>query len=215
MDMNQVNSFADYKNIAVLGGTFNPVHKGHIYMAKKVLDAYPFLDALYLMPNNLTAYKDNTCIASNEDRLKMLELASSGEEKIKISTLDMVRGGITYTIDTLTDIKRANADVNIFFVIGADSLSSFKKWYVYRDILKSCTLVVIDREGESCDLQEIRNSLIDENPCADIRILNCGQYPASSTEIRKKIQNNEYEGLQLPDNVLEYILERKLYDDGV
>jgi nicotinate-nucleotide adenylyltransferase len=74
-DMNQVNFFENQKNIAILGGTFNPVHKGHIYMAERVLEAYPFLDILYLMPNNLTAYKDNSCIVPNEDRLNMLRLA--------------------------------------------------------------------------------------------------------------------------------------------
>jgi nicotinate-nucleotide adenylyltransferase len=208
-DMN--HAFINQKNIAVLGGTFNPVHRGHIYMAKKVLEAYPFLDMLYLMPNNLTAYKDNDCIASNQDRLNMLKLAVNIEEKLRISTIDMDRGGITYTIDTLKDIRNINADINIFFIIGADSLCSFRKWYKYTDILKLCNLVVIEREGLSHNLQEVRKSLISENPNADIHILSCGEYPASSTEIRKKIQNNEYEGLQLPDNVLEYILERGLY----
>jgi nicotinate-nucleotide adenylyltransferase len=210
-DMNQVNTFKNQKNIAILGGTFNPVHNGHIFMAKKVLDAYPFLDALYLMPNNLTAYKDNSCIVSNEDRLNMLRLACDKDERLLISTLDMNRGGITYTIDTLNDIKNINPDINIFFVIGADSLCSLKKWRLYREILKLCTLIVLERNGKDHDLRKIRKNIMDENQGTDIRILDCGEYPASSSEIRKKIQNNEYEGLQLPDNVLEYILERKLY----
>jgi nicotinate-nucleotide adenylyltransferase len=210
-DMNQVNFFENQKNIAILGGTFNPVHKGHIYMAERVLEAYPFLDILYLMPNNLTAYKDNSCIVPNEDRLNMLRLACGDNEKLMISTLDIDRGGITYTIDTLNDIRNIKPDINIFFVIGADSLCSFRKWYMYRDILKRCSLIVIKRDGETNDLQEIRASLVSENQGADIRILDCGEYPASSTEIRKKIQNNEYDCLQLPDNVLEYILRRKLY----
>jgi nicotinate-nucleotide adenylyltransferase len=210
-DMNQVNTFKNQKNIAILGGTFNPVHNGHIFMAKKVLDAYPFLDALYLMPNNLTAYKDNSCIVSNEDRLNMLRLACGEDERLLISTLDMKRGGITYTIDTLNDIQNINQDINIFFVIGADSLCSFTKWRLYREILKLCTLIVLERNGKDHDLRKIRKNIMDENQGADIRILDCGEYPASSSEIREKIQNNEYEGLQLPDNVLEYILERKLY----
>jgi nicotinate-nucleotide adenylyltransferase len=210
-DMDKTDTFINQKNIAILGGTFNPVHNGHIFMAKKVLYAYPFLDALYLMPNNLTAYKDNSCIVSSEDRINMLRLACNSEEKIQVSTLDLDRGGITYTIDTLNDIKKINPNINIFFIIGADSLCSFKKWHLYRDILQLCNLTVIERNAKSHDLQEVAGRLMNENPGADIRILDCGEYPASSTEIRKKIQNNEYEGLQLPDNVLEYIRNRKLY----
>jgi nicotinate-nucleotide adenylyltransferase len=209
--MDNFKLFQDKQNIAILGGTFNPVHNGHIYMAERILEAYPFLDILCFMPNNLTAYKDNEGIASKEDRLNMLRLACEGIGKVQVSTLDMDRGGITYTIDTLDEIKKINEHANIFFVIGADSLCSFRKWYRYNDILEKCILVVIERDGKNHNIQETAESLLQENPSADIRIINCGEYPASSTEIRKKIQNNEYDCLQLPHNVLEYILERKLY----
>lgn len=205
--------FTKYKHIAILGGTFNPVHKGHIHMAKEVLRMYTGIEAVCLMPNNLTAYKDNSLIVSNEDRLNMLKLACMDEVGLFISELDIKRGGITYTIDTIKDIKAINPYIQIDFIIGADSLLGFTKWYCYEEILSLCRLIVIRRECEEKELTEARDKLVAANGCSQIEIADVSEYPASSTEIRNKLKTGEKDVPELNRKVLEYILKNRLYTE--
>ena len=203
--------FTKYNHIAILGGTFNPVHNGHIHMAKNVLKWYTEIEAVCLMPNNHTAYKDNTLIVSNEDRLNMLKLAVRDEKGLYLSRLDIDRGGITYTIDTIRDIKAINANIAIDFIIGADSLLTFTKWYCYEELLGLCRLIVIRRECEEKELFEARDRLFKINNCCHIEITDITEYPASSTEIRNKLINGERHIPELNKEVLEYIKKNKLY----
>lgn len=203
--------FVNKTHIAILGGTFNPVHKGHIYMAEKTLEAFPDVEQVYLMPNNLTAYKDNTVIASNEHRIRMLELACEGRKDLVISTLDIDRGGTTYTIDTLNEIKSINPDIKLDFIIGADSLFTFHKWLSYKDILGLCRLIVIRRDSQDDELHRFRERLKNANSNADIVFLNVPELRASSTQIRKSIKMGNYNIAELAENVLEYIIANKLY----
>ncbi len=203
--------FTKYNHIAILGGTFNPVHNGHIHMAKNVLKCYTEIEAVCLMPNNLTAYKDNSLVVSNEDRLNMLRLAIRDEKGLYLSGLDIYRGGITYTIDTIRDIKEINSDIAIDFIIGADSLLTFTKWYCYEKLLGLCRLIVIRRGCEAKELFEAKNKLLKINNCSQIEITDITEYPASSTEIRNRLKKGERHIPELNKEVFDYIKENKLY----
>ena len=114
--------------IGILGGTFNPVHIGHIMLADKTIEQYPDIEKIVIMPNNLPAYKNSHELVDSKHRIRMLELATEDRDYVSISDLEIKRGGATYTIDTLREIKNINPSLKIYFIIGADSLFQFEKW---------------------------------------------------------------------------------------
>lgn len=205
------NIFEGKNHIALLGGTFNPIHKGHIYMADCVLKLCHEVEEIYILPNNNTAYKDNTLIASPEHRINMIKLAIENKDNISICDLDIKRGGITYTIDTLHDIRNLNKNIIIDFIIGADSLLSFHKWYCYQDILSLCNLIVINRESDKETLIKEINRLKLLNCETKFKLLDVPEYKASSSEIRAKIHDGDYNIEVLNDNIINYIRANELY----
>lgn len=206
-----INIFKKYNSIAILGGTFNPVHKVHIMLATEVLEQFPNIEQLFIMPNNMPAYKETEDIISSEDRINMLKLASKNIDKILVSDLEILRGGTTYTIDTLREIKNINPNLNIYFIIGADSLYSIEKWREFEEIFKLCTLIVAKRE---CALEEIidfSNKLKEKYSYLDIKFLETKAVDISSSELRSEFKkgNINYEYIDI--SVVEYIKTNNLY----
>ncbi len=206
-----INIFKKYNSIAILGGTFNPVHKGHIMLATEVLEQFPNIEQLFIMPNNMPAYKETEDIISSEDRINMLKLASKNIDKILVSDLEISRGGTTYTIDTLREIKNINPNLNIYFIIGADSLYSIEKWREFEEIFKLCTLIAAKRE---CALEEIidfSNKLKEKYSYLDIKFLETKAVDISSSELRSEFKkgNINYEYIDI--SVVEYIKTNNLY----
>lgn len=200
-----------YSKIGILGGTFNPIHNGHLMMAKCALRQFRSLEAIMILPNNLPAYKDSASIITSEHRLAMLKLAISDESAMFVSDMELVRGGTTYTIDTLEQIHSLYPNLQISFIIGADSLLSFTKWYRYKDILKHCTLLVAGRESEREKLIQFADNLIKELGYGSIKIMRNRNMDISSSEIRKCISKGMIPYNYLPVAVADYIKANKLY----
>lgn len=207
------NSIDDKKCIAILGGTFNPVHKGHIMMAEETKRQFPRIEKVVLMPNNKTAYKDNYAITDSEHRLNMLKLSvdeSAYKDYLEISELELRRGGITYTIDTLREIRESHKELEIFFIIGADSFYSFEKWKDYNEILKLCTLIVFRRDNDDKGFFEYSNDFCNRNNCKVLHA-EASWMDVSSSKIRRLV----HEGKEIDDlvskSVSEYIALNKLY----
>lgn len=203
-------SFKDYNCIGLLGGTFNPVHLGHLMMAEAAYNQVDDIEKIVFMPNNKTAYKDNEEIENQRHRLNMLQLATEEYDFAGISDIEVNRGGVTYTVDTLREIIHINPDIKVYFIIGADSLYTFTKWRDFEEVLRMCTLLVVNRESSYVKLKETGDYLA----CtygADIRLLNTEEFDASSTEIRQKIKNGICVSDKLPEKVLQYIRDNGLY----
>lgn len=196
--------------IGILGGTFNPVHKGHIMMAKEAYEQTLDMEKLVIMPNNLPAYKDNKCIVDNKHRLNMLKLAFGDMDFALISDMEIKRGGITYTVDTLRELKKINNNMKIYYIIGADSLYSFTKWYEYKEIFSLCTLLVFIRETGIDDMKKCAEEYIQKYN-ANIKFLLCREVKASSTDIRNELASGRKPYELLPEKVIGYIYENKLY----
>lgn len=204
------NVFKQSKCIGILGGTFNPVHNGHILLAKTAINCFDDMEHFIFLPNNKPAYKDNNEIADARHRVKMLELATSSIDNINVSTLEIDRGGMTYTIDTLEEIKAVNPNIKIYFVIGDDSLYSFNKWVRYQDILRHITLVVARRTYDYDALKAKAEEIISSHGYGDIKIMEAPIYEAASSEIRKSIAQGTK--IDVIDNkVYDYIVENNLY----
>lgn len=204
-----------YDSVGILGGTFNPIHNGHLMMARCAKEQINDLDQVVLLPNNLPAYKDSTSIVANEHRLHMLKLAIEDLDYASVSDLELMRGGITYTIDTLNEIHTLNPNLKIYFIIGADSLFSFTKWYRYEEILKQCTLVAAARACDANRMQQFADELIENLGYGSIIVLSNDTVDASSSQIRLDLSNGTVPYNVLPTKVASYIVEHKLYGLGV
>ena len=125
--MNKKSVFLKYNCIGILGGTFNPIHNGHIMLAEKAICQFPEIEKILIMPNNKPAYKGNNEMISPKERIKMLELATLSLDYAEISDIEIKRGGITYSYDTFKEIYAINPDIKIYFIVGADSLYTINK----------------------------------------------------------------------------------------
>lgn len=204
--------FEEYKCIGILGGTFNPLHMGHIHMAEAVIRQYERIEKIIFFPNNYPRYKDGSQIAQAKHRLAMLRAGTENLSWAQVSDMEISRGGVTYTYDTLTEIAASNQKLHIYYIIGSDSLLSFDKWFRYKDILKLCTLVVGSRDGGDRDkLYHAGDVLTEECGYARIEYLDMKEFPVSSTEIRKSIASGNMPVDLLPSGVAKYIVDNKLY----
>ncbi len=189
--------------IGIFGGTFNPVHNGHVRLAENFKEELN-LDKLLIIPTAVPPHKEAENIASGEDRLKMCELAF--ENIGEVSDIELARGGRSYTVETLESLKEIYTDAEFYFLVGSDMLLCFRRWYRYEDILSMCTLCATDRDNaESC--RDADNELFE-------KIIFC-DFPktvVSSSEVREKLKKKEDILHLVPQKVEKYIKEKGLYN---
>lgn len=197
--------------IGLFGGTFDPVHNGHLQSAVELTE-HCRLDTLYLLPNHQPMHR-NVPGASSEHRIAMLELAVAGVSHLAIDKREAVRGGPTYTIDTLTDVHLEQPNAEILFFMGVDAFAEFDTWHRWMDILEIAHLVIIDRPGST--LSPFAKDLLSGpvGPDANRGIERCTltQLAISSTVIRERIKAGQSVQFLLPRLVREYIEHHDLY----
>lgn len=200
------------RKIGILGGTFDPVHIAHLVMAERaILDLE--LEKVIFVPTGVPWMKANTNITLGLHRINMLRLALSDNPLFEISTLETNRFGPSYTIDTLELIRKEYGDqTRIYFLMGSDALYRFADWKKPREVLDLSYLVVFTRAVT----ENIANILL--NPVFEKRkdkIIekNSVNIAISSSAIRDMIRNNRPLEGNVPDKVVEYIIEERLYTD--
>ena len=189
--------------ICLFGGTFDPPHIGHLLIAQTICEAEHF-DKILFIPANNPPHKDvNTSL---EDRLAMLNTAVEGNPNFHISDVEIRRGGISYTIDTVKMIKEDFVHENdeIFYLIGSDSLMDFHNWKAPRGILDECQVVVAIRPG-------FQPSDIPAWILHRIQFANIPRFEISSTNIRHRWKENKTIRYMVTLPVWEYINENNLY----
>lgn len=197
--------------IGILGGTFNPIHKGHTMLAKEVIKQFPQIEQLFLTPNNIPAYKETEDIISSEHRINMLKIVASDIPKTDVSDMEIQRGGTTYTIDTLREIKNINDKINIYFIIGADSLYNIEKWRQYEEIFKNCTIIAAKRDCEFEDIKIFSKQLTVNYPYLSIDFLKTQGIDVSSSELRAQIKAGILDDRYIENKIIEYIKTNNLY----
>jgi len=206
-----INNLIKYNCIGILGGTFNPVHKGHTMLAEEVIEQFPDIEKLLLMPNNLPAYKDTDHIIDSQHRLNMLRLVSAQIPKSCVSDMEIARGGTTYTIDTLKQIKSIKKDIKIYFIIGADSLFNIEQWRNFEDIFNNCTLIAAKRDCNFDDIISYSHKLQIKYPALKICFLNTHSIDISSSKLRENIKAGKLDTEFMDESIISYIKENKLY----
>lgn len=189
--------------IGIFGGTFNPVHKGHVNLAKNFRTELG-LDKLLVIPTAVPPHKEAESISSGEDRMEMCRLAFG--DVAEVSDVEIQRGGRSYTVETLTELKKIYKDDEFYFLVGSDMLLSFKRWYRWEDILSMCILCATDRDAEKTCLDA------DEELFGKIIFCDFPKTVVSSSEVREKISKGESVSELVPQEVEKYIREKGLYN---
>lgn len=200
------------KKIGIMGGTFNPIHNGHIALGQAAFD-YCGLDEVWFMPSGVSYLKKNDKIAAGSDRLEMTRLAIEGLPHFRCSDLEVKRKGNTYTADTLEELNEMYPECEFYFIVGADSLLGLPKWKSPEKIAALCTLVAVVRDEVNTQELQSQQKLLERTLGAHIVLVPFHKLNISSSIIREKLFKEEYVSDMVPLNVLSYIRENQLYKE--
>ena len=188
-------------SIGIFGGTFDPIHFGHMNVARDVTKEL-FLHHMFVIPTWMQPFKQEQNTVSGFHRLEMVKLAFQNDPKIHASALDIERNKITYTIDTLNEFEQIIPGANLFFVLGADAFLRFPEWRNNEEIREKATIVCVSRHGLDLIRQDERDIMLEVN-MLDI----------SSTAVREHVRNDDDISEFVPESVSEYITKHRLYKD--
>ncbi len=195
------------KRVGVLGGSFNPVHLGHLHIAKE-LKSRCQLDEVWFIPAYQNPHKMNQSVVSGVHRLEMLKLAIQDYASYKVMDIECKRKGPSYTIDTLRLLREQHPENEYLLILGSDAIKRFHEWNSPHEILKLCTLVVASREKEGISINYDDNKL--ERSVREA-IISTPLLKVSSTEIRSLAERGESYQSLVPAPVFEYMQQNKLY----
>ncbi|MCL2652870.1 MAG: nicotinate-nucleotide adenylyltransferase [Propionibacteriaceae bacterium] len=190
--------------LGVMGGTFDPIHHGHLVAASEVASRF-HLDEVVFVPTGTSYQKAGRYVSKAEDRYLMTVIATASNPRFSVSRVDIERPGDTYTVDTLHDIKAERGDVDLFFITGADALAGIPTWKRFEELFNLATFIGVSRPGvnldkKACDSWESN--------------VHCVEVPAmaiSSTECRARVAGGLPLWYLVPDGVVQYVAKRGLY----
>lgn len=197
--------------LGIMGGTFNPIHQGHIILAQESYRQFR-LDRILVIPNRLPAYKDTDELLNAKQRSEMIRLAIQPFSYMEFLDIELRRTGPTYTIDTLRELKQMYPEDKLFFILGGDSLLTFHEWRSYAEILKlAVILCAVRKNAEFEALQMVREQLRARVPEAEICFLDTDLLDISSTKIREEFYTDPSLADWLPEGVDSFIRDHHLY----
>ena len=191
--------------IGILGGSFDPIHNGHLNMALKSYEQYD-LDEVWLIPNGNAPHKEAGKMADAKHRLAMCQLVSKKYPFLKASDIEISSQEYSYTYITMTKLKERYPEHVFYFIMGADSLDYFDKWRKPEIIAQKCIILVVNRDDFSEDDLQLKIEKINCLFPADIRIVHCPKVDVSSTQLRRSLDKTDV----LPE-VYDYICQNDLY----
>lgn len=193
----------------IMGGTFNPIHLAHLYIAYEAKEQLN-LDTIIFMPAGNPPHKKNNSIIDSSFRLDMVKLAIEDYEDFIVSSYEIEKKGLSFTYETLKALKRD--DVELYFIAGGDSLMDIEKWKNPEQILTDCKFVVFNRgqfSMEELDKQKIK---LEKKYNAKIILLNIANIDISASMIRRRLEEGKRVDFFLPNKVLKYIVDNRLYE---
>ncbi len=203
-----MTSVEDSERIGVLGGTFDPVHNGHLHIAD-TLRAALNLDRVLWVPAGRPPHKSDQIVSSDRDRLAMLYLALAASATDEISTIDIDRSGPSYTADTLEILAGQFPSARLFFLMGEDSLRDLPTWHHPERILRVAELAVAGRPGVESDLESLELQV--PGVGKRVHVVPTEEVAISSSEIRRRVRENQSIGGLVPAIVEAYIRDNELY----
>jgi len=200
------------KNIAIMGGTFNPIHMGHLIAAQCVYETGEFEKILF-MPSNRPPHKDERSILSAEHRLAMCQLAIKDYSGFYASDYELLSTGKTYSVDTFQRLKKEDSTTNYWLIIGTDSLFNLEHWYEAATLLKIGRFIVVDRGGFNLKEVETYMSNLNRQYHTLFKKISMPKIELSSHSLRRRVAKGRSIRYRTADNVISYIEEHALYKD--
>lgn len=212
------------KNFGLLGGSFNPIHCGHIEIAKHVLNFFN-MEKIFFVPANISPFKNSDMETNKYHRFEMLKLALKKYPEFLISDFELKKKGRSFTIDTIRFFKEKYPNYNLYLIMGEDSFASIKDWNSYKEIFSLVNIIVYPRESYNfentiklfknfkkikADKNISQYSSLNENY---IFFLKLPHLKYSSTNVRSTLKNNGYYSNMVPPEVAKYIEKYKLYKE--
>ena len=188
--------------IGVMGGTFDPIHHGHLVAASEVAQSFD-LDEVVFVPTGLPWQKDK--VTESEHRYLMTVIATASNPRFTVSRVDIDRDGPTYTIDTLRELKQARPDAELFFITGADAIAQILSWRDHGELWDLAHFVAVSRQGHVLSTEGL--------PTANVSQLEIPALAISSTDCRARVRAGNPVWYLVPDGVVQYIAKYRLYRD--
>jgi nicotinate-nucleotide adenylyltransferase len=193
------------ERIGVMGGTFDPVHHGHLVAASEVAHLF-HLDEVVFVPTGMPWQKEHRNVSAAEDRYLMTVIATASNPQFSVSRSDIDRGGRTYTIDTLRDLRAEHPEAELFFITGADALSQIFSWRNAGELFALAHFIGVTRPG---------HTLSDPGfPEGGVSLVEVPALAISSTDCRQRVAKGDPVWYLVPDGVVRYIDKRALYRDA-
>ena len=193
------------RRLGVMGGTFDPVHHGHLVAASEV-QAWFDLDEVVFVPTGQPWQKTDRDVSAGEDRYLMTVVATASNPRFSVSRVDIDREGPTYTVDTLRDLHRLHPDVELYFITGADALAQILTWRDADEVFELAHFVGCTRPGHHVD-----DTTLAGLPQDRVTIVEIPALAISSTACRNRVMAGEPVWYLVPDGVVQYIAKRSLY----
>lgn len=195
-----------HRRLGVMGGTFDPIHHGHLVAASEVAAKFA-LDEVVFVPTGHPWQKADRDVSLAEDRYLMTTIATASNPRFSVSRVDIDRPGSTYTLDTLRDLHRHyGEDVDLFFITGADALSQILTWHGVLELFELAHFVGVTRPGTT-----LGESDIEHLPPDKVTLLEVPALAISSTDCRNRVREHLPIWYLVPDGIVQYIAKRGLY----
>ncbi|MBO0866741.1 MAG: nicotinate-nucleotide adenylyltransferase [Mycobacterium sp.] len=196
------------RRLGVMGGTFDPIHNGHLVAASEVADLFD-LDEVVFVPSGQPWQKDRR-VSAGEDRYLMTVIATASNPRFSVSRVDIDRGGPTYTKDTLRDLRALNPDSDVYFITGADALASILSWQDWEEMFAMARFVGVSRPGYHLGREHLAGAL-KGLPDDALALVEIPALAISSTDCRRRAEEGRPLWYLMPDGVVQYVSKRQLY----
>lgn len=207
-----MESYPAAKRIGMIGGSFDPVHVGHLIIAQDAIERLDLSEVIFI-PAAIPPHKQHVQQMDSEHRMNMLRLATEGDRRFSVSDIEVQRGGVSYTVDTMHALAILHPDSELVLIVGSDTLVDLHNWHQPDDLLSLCEVATFLRPGED-SLDEIAEKVqlpADQKKKVLDSVIEAHRVEVSSTEIRQRIMSGQGIRYLVPLEVEVYIFEHGLY----
>jgi nicotinate-nucleotide adenylyltransferase len=199
------------QRVAILGGTFDPIHLGHLAIAADVQHAIGAARVLFV-PAAQQPFKLGVPMTQAEDRLQMVRLAVADNPAFEVSTVEIDRGGVSYTVETVAQLRESLPHTELFLIVGADAAADLPRWHQAERLMSLCRVAVVERPGYRVDVSRMYTEL----PAARDRLMVAPgpAFTISASEIRQRVREGRPVRYHVPAVVYAYLRQRRLYESS-